>query len=169
MTKVLDLLRADWAANKSNYKGRVIVTLYRLAHRVSTMKRPIAGLFMPYVLLYKVLTEFILGVEIHWRAEIGAGLRVYHGYGLVVNSDAVLGRDVVLRHGVTIGHTDKGVPRVGNRVNFGAGAVAIGPIVIGDDAVLGAGAVVTRDVPSGTTWVGNPARPLTRSGTHDGR
>jgi putative colanic acid biosynthesis acetyltransferase WcaB len=77
-----------------------------------------------------------------------------------VNRGTVLGSDCVLRHGVTIGARRRGEwpPRVGDRVVFGAHAIAIGAITIGDGAVIGAGAVVTRDVPAGAVMVGNPAR-----------
>ena len=79
-----------------------------------------------------------------------------HPFGIVLTSGAELGEDVVIGHQVTIGNRS-GVmagPKIGNRVYIGAGAKILGPVTIGDDAVVGANAVVTKDVPDGTTVVG---------------
>ncbi len=114
--------------------------------------------------LYKLLTEYILGSEIHWRARIGPGLCIYHGYGLVVHSNAVIGSFCTLRHGVTVGSKMvDGVltaPTVGNHVDVGTGALIIGGYTIGDGARIGAGAVVVSSVPAGAIVVGNPGRIL---------
>lgn len=114
--------------------------------------------------------ELLLSIEIETGTQVGDGLKIYHGYGIVVNKGSVIGRDCVLRNGVVIGNkmlsdgTESRCPVIGDRVNFGANAIAIGEITIGDDVTVGAGAVVVKDVPAGATVVGNPARVIaTRS------
>ena len=111
---------------------------------------------------YRLIVTYGMGIEIPWRTRIGPGLRVYHGVGLVINDHTTLGRDVTLRQGVTIGHSKSGggCPTVEDEVEFGANAIALGPITIGRGAIVGAGAVVTKDVPAGARVVGNPARIL---------
>ena len=160
---MLSLLKSDFAADRRNPKGLLICALYRIAQacvNAPPLMRPIAIL---YIILYKIVTECVLGTEIHWRAKIGPSLRVYHGYGLVVNSGSILGARVVLRHGVTIGSKSEsavGAPVVGDDVDFGASAIVIGEITIGSRSIIGAGAVVTKNVPSDSIVVGNPARIL---------
>lgn len=118
--------------------------------------------------VYRIIVEWILGIEIPWRLKLGPRARLYHGVGLVINDGATIGADVVLRHGVTIGHAVPAgrSPVIGDGVEFGAGAIVLGEISVGDGAIIGAGAVVTHDVPNAAVMVGNPARNL-RS-TRDG-
>ena len=158
----LSLTWSDILADPRNPKGVTLCVLYRIAHGTSYWPK---WAFVPRVIIvvcYKFLTEYILGTEIHWRAKIGPSLRIYHGYGLVVHSAAVLGQDCVLRHGVTIGSKVKNEvlssPILGNSIDVGTGAIIIGGIYVGDGARLGAGSVVLHDVPPGATVVGNPGR-----------
>ena len=103
------------------------------------------------------------GVEIHPGATIGKRLFIDHGMGIVVGETAIIGDDVSLFHGVTLGGLggkpgEKRHPTVGSRVLIGAGATVLGDLLIGDDAKIGANAVVLEDVPGGVTAVGTPAR-----------
>lgn len=163
MKKTFCYIKSDFVANKKNPKGLFICVLYRLAHScvdAPYFLKPAAYLF---IALYKILTEYIIGTEIHWRATIGYGLTVYHGYGLVVNSDAVLGDYVVLRHGVTIGvknSIDKAAPVIGCNVDIGASALIIGPVKIGNGCKIGAGTVVVKNIPENSVVVGNPGRVI---------
>jgi serine O-acetyltransferase len=103
------------------------------------------------------------GIDILPRADIGGGLILAHGIGLVIGGRTVIGEDCTLLHGVTLGEVrfDELVcPRVGDRVTIGAGAIVLGGITIGDDAVIGAGSVVLHDVPPGAAVAGVPARVL---------
>jgi serine acetyltransferase len=155
---------ADWRANPGNPKARLITMLYRLARAGHLAPRPIRLLSFPYFMFYKFVTEFVLGTELPWHAKIGPGLAIHHGFGLVLNPDVVLGANVTLRHGVTIGGksaADGRSPVVGDNVDIGTGAIILGDIHIGDGATVGAGAVVIRSIPAGATAVGNPARLLT--------
>ena len=112
-------------------------------------------------------SRFGTGIEIHPGARIGRRVFIDHGMGVVVGETAEIGDDTTLYHGVTLGGTSwtKGTrhPTLGRGVVVGAGAKILGPIHIGDAAKIGSNAVVVRDVPSGATAVGIPARTLTES------
>ena len=100
------------------------------------------------------------GIEIHPGAIIGKGLFIDHGSGVVIGETAIVGDNVTLFHGVTLGGTgkEKGKrhPTIGNNVFIGTGAKLLGNITIGDNVKIGANAVVLKDVPSNTTVVGVP-------------
>lgn len=89
--------------------------------------------------------------------DAGAGLRIAHGYGTLVHA-ATIGTRCTLYQGVTLGHTDHGAPFIGDRVRIYGNAQVLGPVTIGDDAVVAAGAVVISDVPAGMMAAGVPAR-----------
>jgi serine O-acetyltransferase len=104
----------------------------------------------------------LTGIEIHPGATIGRRFFIDHGMGVVIGETAVIGDDVTLYHGVTLGGTSwnkgKRHPTLENGVVVGAGAKVLGPITIGAGAKVGSNAVVVKDVPAGATAVGNPAR-----------
>jgi len=108
------------------------------------------------------LSRAVTGIEIHPGAQIGRRLFIDHGMGVVIGETAVIGDDVTLYHGVTLGgiSTAKGKrhPTVGNDVVVGAGAKVLGPITVGDGARIGSNAVVLKAVPPAATMVGIPAR-----------
>jgi len=101
-------------------------------------------------------------IEIHPGATIGRRVFIDHGDGVVIGETAVIGDDVTIYQGVTLGGTGKDVgkrhPTVGDGVTIGAGAKVLGPITIGDHSKIGAGAIVLKDVPAYCTVVGNPGR-----------
>ncbi len=108
----------------------------------------------------------LLGAELPCEAVIGRRFVIEHIGGIVVSGDAVFGDDCTMRNGVTVGLRHKGLrgsPRIGNRVDIGAGAKLLGPIYIGDDTAIGANAVVICDVPENSIAVGIPARILSRA------
>ena len=113
-------------------------------------------------------TRHKTGIEIHPGAEIGPRLFIDHGSGVVIGETAVIGSDVTLYQGVTLGGTGKDTgkrhPTIGNHVTIGAGAKVLGPINIGDHVKIGAGAIVLKDVPDHCTVVGNPGRIVRRHG-----
>lgn len=159
----LALLRSDFRADRRNPKGLLLCGLYRITHAVLGWPKWVMPLGYILVLFYKLITEYVLCTEIHWRARIGPGLRIYHGYGLVVHSNAVIGANCVLRQGVTIGAKDEAgllVPEIGDDVEIGVSALIIGAHRIGDGARVGAGTVVVGDVPAQGMVVGNPGRVL---------
>jgi len=146
------VLRRDLAANAGYPKSVVIVVLLRVAQFVRSRPGPVAkAQYLVVGAVYKLVSEWLLGVEIPASTEVGAGLRLRHGVATVVNPHAVIGEDVMLRQGVTIGNRRSEVdcPTIGRGVEIGAGACLIGAITIGDGARIGAGALVVSDVPAG--------------------
>lgn len=156
-----EAIRADWRANAHNPKARVILVGFRLASHCQTWRSPLLLPLRAAVgSLYRVSVEWALGVELPWRTRVGPGLRIYHGQGLVVNDGATIGSNVVLRHGVTLGHREPGgpCPRIGNGVDIGAGAIVLGDVSIGDGARIGAGAIVVHNIPPRGVAIGAAAR-----------
>ena len=106
--------------------------------------------------------RFWTGIEIHPGAQIGRGLFLDHGMGIVIGETAVIGDNCTIYHGVTLGGTGHGKgkrhPTVGNNVLIGTGAKLLGPFTVGDNAMIGANAVVLSDVPANATVVGIPAK-----------
>lgn len=164
-----EAMRQDRARNQGNAKGLIVVTLFRLAQHVARQKSTnraawLAG--VPYLLAYRLVVEWFMGVEIPAKTNIGPGLIVQHGQGAVVNCHTTIGANAMVRSGVVIGNkvladgTDSDCPVIGDNVEIGANAVIIGPITIGDGARIGASAVVTKDVPAGGVARGNPATIL---------
>lgn len=102
------------------------------------------------------------GIEIHPGAVIGKGLFIDHGIGVVIGETAIIGDDVTLFHGVTLGGTgkEKGKrhPTIGNNVFIGSGAKVLGNITVGNNVKIGANAVVLSDIPDDVTAVGVPIR-----------
>ena len=100
----------------------------------------------------------LTSIEIHPGAKIGKRLFIDHGFGVVIGETCIIGDDVVIYHGVTLGGTGKEWgkrhPNVGNRVMIGAGAKVLGNINIGDDVKIGANSVILKDVPNKVTAVG---------------
>jgi serine O-acetyltransferase len=143
------------------YPGLHAVWSYRVAHRIHLSGHRLTAR------LLSQLTRFLTGVEIHPGATIGRRLFIDHGSGVVIGETAEIGDDVTLYHGVTLGGTTwrhvKRHPTVGDRVLIGAGATLLGPITVGADSVVGAGAVVVHDAPPHSLVLGMPATSRPRS------
>lgn len=112
--------------------------------------------------------RFITGVEIHPGAQIGRRFFIDHGMGVVIGETTLVGDDVTLYQGVTLGGTGKEHgkrhPTIGNNVVIGSGAKILGNITIGENCRIGAGSVVLRDVPDNSTVVGVPGHIVFREG-----
>jgi len=142
------------------YPGLHAIWLYRIAH---TLHDNGFGLLAR---LLSHLTRLLTGVEIHPAATVGRRFFIDHGMGTVVGETAVIGDDVLMYHGVTLGgnsmRREKRHPTLEDGVTVGANATLIGDVTIGEGATVGAGAVVVEDVPAGATVGGNPARVIER-------
>ena len=142
------------------YPGVHALWVHRLAHR---MWHASPLLRLPARLVSQ-LTRFLTGIEIHPAAVLGRRLFIDHGMGVVIGQTAVVGEDVVMFHGSTLGGVSmshgKRHPTLGDRVMIGAGAKVLGPIVIGHDAKVGANAVVVKDVPADAVVLGVPGRVM---------
>ena len=113
------------------------------------------------------IAPLLTGIEIHPAAQLGRRIIIDHGMGVVIGETAVVGDDVYMYHQVTLGGTSsargKRHPTIGRNVIIGAGAKILGDILVGDDARVGANAVVVQDVQPGVTVVGIPARAVERN------
>ena len=135
--------------------GPLAILLYRVSHRLWTRG------FHTFAELLWRLNYFLSGADIHPGAQIGGGLRLTHTAGLVVGKGAVIGSDVTLLHGVTLGGSSRGFfepeftdgfPAIGDGSKIAAGAKLLGPIKIGKGCFVGANAVVAKDLPDGTIY-----------------
>ncbi len=152
----------DWDVNQGSPKGRFVMLFCRLCQRIRKLPYGLWIFGSPILGLYVLLVHWIMGIEIDYRSDIGAGLCLRHGTGLVVHPAAVIGSRCTLRQGVTIGDRlpRKGIPVLANNVNVGANALILGPISVGEGAVIGAGSVVIDDVAPKSVVAGNPARVI---------
>lgn len=145
------------------YPGLHAIAAHRLAHWLH--RRSTA--FLPRLISH--LARFFTGIEIHPGAQLGQGVFIDHGMGTVIGETAIVGDYALIYQGVTLGGTGKETgkrhPTVGRRVVIGAGAKVLGNIHIGDQARIGAGSVVLRDVPAHCTAVGVPSRNVCRCNT----
>lgn len=148
-----ELLAADRQANHRYPKSRLVLRWLRAAQYWRA--RP--GLFgrVGHLVVggsYKLVTEWMMGLELPASTEIGPGLRLRHGVGIVINPATRIGADVMIRQHVTLGNrrTKDDCPVVEDGVEIGAGAVIIGDVTIGRGARIGPNAVVVKDVPPGS-------------------
>jgi serine O-acetyltransferase len=135
--------------------NRIAANIYYLSHRLYRYRMP----FLPFLL--QRLNAWIHGIEIDYRAAIGRNLHINHSQGIVIGEHVRMGDDCVLYSGVVLGvrHRKAGTqPKVGRGVLIGSGAKVLGPVEIGDYAVIGANSVVLQSVPAGVTCAGNPAQ-----------
>jgi serine O-acetyltransferase len=160
---MFDRLREDWQTYERDIwrQGFWVMCAYRFGNWRYRLRPD--WLRKPFSLLYKLLrtaSQMATGIELPCETRIGRRLLIEHFGGIIVSGDAVIGDDVVIRQGVTIGLRStgrRGAPVIGDRVDIGAGAKLLGNIRIGNDAVIGANAVVLCDVPDGALAVGIPA------------
>ena len=140
------------------YPGLHALIFFKLSSRLRRSN------FLLLARLVSHLGRFFTGIEIHPGATIGRRLFIDHGMGVVIGETAIVGDDVTLYQGVTLGGTgkEKGKrhPTLGDRVVVGVGAKILGAVTIGNGAKIGGGAVVLADVPAHTTAVGVPARAV---------
>ena len=137
------------------YQGFHALFYHRQAHWLYKHK---------HFFLARALSQFarhMTGIEIHPGAKIGKRLFIDHGMGIVFGETAEIGDNCTIYHGVTLGGTGKDTgkrhPTLGNNVLIGAGTKVLGPVYIGDNARIGAGSVVLRNLPANCTAVGVPA------------
>lgn len=145
------------------YSGLHAVMAYRAAHFLHEKK------FHYTARAISQLTKFLTGIEIHPGATIGNGLFIDHGSGVVIGETTIIGDNCTIYQGATLGGTGKQTgkrhPTLGNGVMVGAGAKVLGPVVIGDNSKIAAGAVVLSNIPENSTAVGIPARVVKQNNT----
>jgi serine O-acetyltransferase len=144
------------------YPGVHAMMFHRTAHWLWARRWLTLGRFLSHV------GRFVTGIEIHPGAEIGPGLFIDHGMGVVIGETTQIGANCTLYQGVTLGGTslkkEKRHPTLGQNIVVGAGAKILGAITIGDHSKIGAGSVVVTEVPPHSTVVGIPGRVVQHSG-----
>jgi serine O-acetyltransferase len=151
-----------WLDVALSYPGFHAVTAHRAIHALWLRGIP---------LLPRILSEIVhrvTGIDIHPGATIGPGFFIDHGTGVVIGGTAIVGRDVTIYQGVTLGGTSlqrkKRHPTIGDNVTVGSGAAVLGDITIGENVKIGANSVVVKDVPPNSTVVGIPGRVVLQDG-----
>nr|WP_293133440.1 serine O-acetyltransferase [Okeania sp. SIO3I5] len=156
----------NWMEVLCCYPGLHALLLHRLAHKLYRPRVPV----IPRLISH--LGRFLTGIEIHPGAQIGQGVFIDHGMGVVIGETAIIGDYSLIYQGVTLGGTGKETgkrhPTIGKNVVVGAGAKVLGNLNIGDNVRIGAGSIVLRHVPSDCTIVGIPGRVVSKSGQRTG-
>ena len=138
------------------YPGLVALRSHRRAHALYQKGHTLLARWLSQRARHRT------SIEIHPGAQIGRRVFIDHGDGVVIGETTIIGDDVTIYQGVTLGGTGKDVgkrhPTIGNNVTIGAGAKVLGPINIGDNVKIGAASVVLKEVPPNCTVVGNPGR-----------
>jgi serine O-acetyltransferase len=146
----------NWLEVLFCYPGLHALWLHRVAHRLHHLGLPLLARFIAQ------FGRFLTGIEIHPGAQMGQGVFIDHGAGVVIGETAIVGDYALIYQGVTLGGTGKETgkrhPTLGENVVVGAGAKVLGNIHLGNHVRIGAGSVVLRDVPSHHTVVGIPGR-----------
>lgn len=146
--------------------GLHAIWMHRVSHALWKAKRRILAR------MFSNWSRFLTGIEIHPGATIGKRFVIDHGMGVVIGETAIIGDDVLMYHGVTLGGKENSAvdrhPIIGSHVVIGAGAKIIGRITIGDYCYVGANTVVTKDVPSGSTVVGQTGKVLSKKEAAEG-
>lgn len=132
----------------------------RMLQETRKFAKPLRLFLLPLLNLFHRWATQRAAIDLPKSISIGPGFRITHGWGMVFNKDAVLGSNVTVMHGVTLGGKDGCYPHIGNNVFIGAHAIVLGRVSVGDGAIIGPGCVVTKDVSAGTTVVGNPQREI---------
>ncbi|PSB17472.1 serine acetyltransferase [filamentous cyanobacterium CCP2] len=160
-------IKEDWDAHGRDWTkpGFRAVVIQRFG--VWRMQLEPRLLRAPFSVLYRMLYRKVrntYGIDLPYSTKVGRRVVIEHQGAIVIHGDSVIGDDSIIRQGVTLGnrYLDRpfDAPKLGKRVNVGAGAKILGGVTIGDDAIIGANAVVLKDVPAGHTAVGIPAKIL---------
>jgi len=165
---MFDNLREDYRMHEGTItsQGLWVMVPYRFGRWRYKVKWRIFRLPLSFIYrVMKTLSQILTGIDLPCEVTVGRRFRIDHFGDIIISGDTVMGDDVLIRNGVTIGlrkREEPGAPILGNRVDVGAGAKILGKIRIGDDVVIGANAVVIRDVPSRSIAVGIPARVVAR-------
>ncbi|MBN1186768.1 MAG: hypothetical protein JXB49_31105 [Bacteroidales bacterium] len=130
---------------------------YRIANHYSNKKNRIISIVIG--IRYNIISRKVR-IEIPKRTKIGYGIKIWHGHGIVINENAIIGDNVMLTHNVTFATERGGSPIIGNCVRFAPGAVIVGGVKIGDNSVVGANTMVNKDIPPKSISMGVPNKIL---------
>jgi serine O-acetyltransferase len=151
-----------WLDVVLSYPGFHAIVAHRIIHGLYRTGLPLLPRFLANV------SRFLTGIEIHPAATIGRGVFIDHGMGVVIGETAQVGEGCTIYQGVTLGGTSlshaKRHPTLGRNVVVGVNSTVLGAITVGDNARIGGGSVVVKDVPANATVVGVPARIVAQDG-----
>lgn len=138
---------------------------YIFTMRICThLKKKHSKILLPFFKLRLKRLQNKFGIEISPDTKIGAGLRIFHGFGIVIHENAEIGKNFTILQNCTIGNgnreTSKIAGHIGDNVVLSAGSVVIGDVKIGNNSIIGANAVVTHDIPENSIAVGAPAKVI---------
>lgn len=157
----------DWAAHGKDWTRPGFRAV--AAHRFGNWRMTVSPKLLraPFSILYRMMfrrARNVYGIELPYSVKLGRRVVFEHQGAVVIHGNVEIGDDSMIRQGVTIGNRNIDrpfdAPKLGKRVNVGAGAKILGAVQLGDDATVGANAVVLKDVEEGSLVVGIPARPV---------
>lgn len=138
------------------YPGVHAIFFHRISHFLENLQIPVLPRFIAHI------SRLLTGIEIHPKAQIGKNLFIDHGFGVVIGETTVIGDNVTIYQGVTLGGRSitktKRHPTIRNDVVIGAGAKILGPITIGDGAKIGPGAIIIEDLETNKVMVAEIAK-----------
>ncbi len=155
----------DWGRERKSFfawdPARSLLACIRSYQCYSVSRNPLSRLICKTIVLRHRFWSVVTGADIPLNSQIGGGLLLPHPNGIVIHPEAVIGPNCLIFQQVTIGtRSGSRPPVVGGHVDIGAGAKVLGAIIIGDHANVGANAVVLKDIPSGKSAIGIPAKIL---------
>jgi serine O-acetyltransferase len=157
------LIKEDWIAHGRDWTrpGFRSMAVYRFGVWRMKWKQPLRA---PFSIIYRWMFRRCrnhYGIEVPYSARIGRRVVIEHQSGIVIHGNSEIGDECIIRQGCTLGNKSldrpNDAPKLGKRVNIGAGAKILGAVTVGDDAIIGANSVVLKDVPPGMIAVGLPA------------
>lgn len=166
-SKTLADLKSTTLSKKSIFikiittQGTILpVIIYRISNSFYNNK-----ITKPFSFIFHRLNVFMYSIDIHPSAIIGKGLIIAHGIGIVIGGGVIIGDNCKIYQGVTIGARGKilkgrQMPQIGDNCSLYSGAQILGPVTIGDNSQVGAGAIVLKDCPNNSVLVGNPAKNI---------
>ena len=151
--------------NSHNYKIALLLIIFRISSFFAQSNyRLVCIIGMPVRIFYRVISEFLYGIELGDKMDCGGGLRIDHGFSLVVNRDVIIGSFVTLKNSTTIGNrlyrdgSLGGSPVIEDHVLIGPNTVIFGEITVGEGSIIGAGSCVNKDIPKSSIAYGNPVQ-----------
>lgn len=156
------------AQKNKSIKSKFIVFIFRMSQCLNYKPSSTKYIYLPFYLINKFIIENFMGVEIPYNAQIKEGLKIFHSYNIVISPHSIIGRNCIIRNGVTIGnkHEDTDCPVIGDNVSIGACSILIGNITVGDNVTIGAGSVCIKNIPANSIVAGNPAKPILKRFDH---
>lgn len=142
---------------KKNFR---IVLFYRILNYTKTKNRVLYYCLFPLSLYFRIMTNHYC-IDLPVSTKIGAGFKLNHAYGIVINQRTVIGENAYIGHNVTIGsNSPVKYPIIGNNVTIYTGSIIIGDVTIGDNVIIGAGSLVVKSISSNTIVGGHPCKIL---------